>query len=68
MGSVAGVKMHERVCEPYPSDVADAEWKVLEPLLPGPVNLGRPPRYESAVSSCDLLRGALGLFVADAVR
>ena len=26
----------------YPSDVTDAEWKVLEPLLPRPKKTGRP--------------------------
>ena len=31
--------------EPYPSDLTDAEWKLLEPLLPGPKKLGRPARY-----------------------
>ena len=32
--------------EPYPSDLNDAEWALLRPLLPGPPKLGRPPRYE----------------------
>jgi len=31
--------------EPYPSSLTDAEWKLIEPLLPGPKLLGRPPRY-----------------------
>ena len=31
--------------EPYPSDLTDAEWKLLEPLLPGRKKLGRPARY-----------------------
>lgn len=31
--------------EPYPSDLTDAEGKLLEPLLPGPKKLGRPARY-----------------------
>ena len=39
-----GMPTRER--EPYPSDLTDAEWAVLEPLLPGPAKLGRPPRYE----------------------
>ena len=26
----------------YPSDLSDAEWKVLEPLLPKPKGFGRP--------------------------
>ena len=32
--------------EPYPSDLNDAEWALLRPLLPGPPRLGRPPRYD----------------------
>ena len=40
------MEMPTRECEPYPSNLTDAEWKVLEPLLPGPAKLGRPPRYE----------------------
>lgn len=39
-----GMPTRER--EPYPSDLTDAEWKVLEPFIPGPTKLGRPPRYE----------------------
>jgi putative transposase len=31
--------------EPYPSNLTDREWKLIEPLLPGPKVLGRPPRY-----------------------
>jgi len=31
--------------EPYPGDLTDAEWKLLEPLWPGPKKLGRPARY-----------------------
>ena len=38
--------MLKRQRDPYPSDLTDAEWKVLEPLIPGPARLGRPPRYE----------------------
>ena len=30
----------------YPSDLTEAEWAVLQPLIPGPAKLGRPPRYE----------------------
>lgn len=29
----------------YPSDLTDAEWAVLESLIPGDQKLGRPPRY-----------------------
>lgn len=28
--------------KPYPSDLSDAEWKVLEPLLPKPKGFGHP--------------------------
>src|SRR5205807_640062 len=28
--------------KPYPSDLSDAQWAVLEPLLPPPVPAGRP--------------------------
>ena len=38
--------MLKREREPYPSDLTDAEWTILQPLLPGPAQLGRPPRYE----------------------
>lgn len=31
---------------PYPSDLTDEEWKLLEPLLPPPKQTGRKPKYE----------------------
>lgn len=31
--------------EPYPSSLTQAEWKLIEPLVPGPKLFGRPPRY-----------------------
>ena len=31
--------------EPYPSNLTDSEWNLIEPLMPGPSLLGRPPRY-----------------------
>jgi transposase len=31
--------------EPYPSSLPEAEWKLIEPLVPGPKFFGRPPRY-----------------------
>ena len=31
--------------EPYPSNLTDAEWKLVAPLVPGPKLFGRPPRY-----------------------
>jgi len=30
---------------PYPSDLTDAEWLVLGPLIPAPKPGGRPPRH-----------------------
>jgi transposase len=30
----------------YPSDVTDAEWTILEPLLPPRPTMGRPPKHE----------------------
>lgn len=26
----------------YPSDMSDAQWRVLQPLLPGPKGFGHP--------------------------
>ncbi len=31
--------------DPYPSSLTQAEWKLIEPLVPGPKLFGRPPRY-----------------------
>ena len=31
--------------EPYPSSLTQAEWKLIEPLIPGPKLFGRPPCY-----------------------
>ena len=31
--------------ESYPSNLTDAEWNLIEPLIPGPALFGRPPRY-----------------------
>jgi transposase len=31
--------------EPYPSNLTDGEWNLIEPLTPKPGLLGRPPRY-----------------------
>ena len=30
----------------YPTDVTDAEWAILEPLVPAPRPGGRPPRHD----------------------
>jgi putative transposase len=32
--------------QPYPSDLSDEEWKILEPLLPPPAHTGRKRKYE----------------------
>jgi putative transposase len=31
--------------QPYPSDLRDAEWALLQQVLPKPKKPGRPPRY-----------------------
>ncbi len=31
---------------PYPSDLTDEQWELLEPLLPGRALTGRKPKYE----------------------
>ena len=31
--------------EPYPSSLTEAEWILIQPLIPGPKLFGRPPRY-----------------------
>lgn len=30
---------------PYPSDLSDAEWAILAPLLPAPAACGRPRKW-----------------------
>ena len=30
---------------PYPSDLTDVEWWIIEPWLPPPAKLGRPRKY-----------------------
>ena len=32
--------------EPYPSDLTDAQWDILKPLLPPASNLGRPRKND----------------------
>jgi transposase len=34
-----------RARRPYPSDLTDQEWKLLEPLLASPERRGRPPKW-----------------------
>jgi transposase len=29
----------------YPTDLTDAEWTILAPLVPAPLPGGRPPRH-----------------------
>lgn len=44
---------------PYPSDLSDAEWALLEPLIPPPKLGGRPaihPRRELVDAMCYVLR------------
>ena len=35
-------KLHDRCCKRYPSDLTDAEWAHLEPLIPPAKPGGRP--------------------------
>ena len=37
---------HSRETKRYPSDLTDAEWKIVRPLLPGRNRLGRPRRVK----------------------
>ena len=37
--------LHDRSHLRYPSDLTDAEWKVLEPLMPPPAGTGRPREW-----------------------
>ena len=37
--------LHDRSDLRYPSDLTDAEWKVLEPLMPPPACTGRPREW-----------------------
>lgn len=32
--------------KPYPSDLTDAEWAILAPLIPAPKPVGRPPHHD----------------------
>jgi transposase len=51
--------------EIYPSDLTDAEWTLLEPLIPPEKPGGRPREVEMrAVQSADLLRTASWLCLA----
>ncbi len=37
--------MPERRARPYPTDLSDAEWSVLEPLPPAPARTGCPLKW-----------------------
>jgi transposase len=37
--------MPERRPHPFPTDLSDAEWAALEPVLPPPSHLGRPLKW-----------------------
>lgn len=39
----------------YPSDLSDAEWEILKPLLPFPKGLGHPRESEAMIDG-SLLR------------
>ncbi len=41
--------MKEAKRKPYPSDLSDAQWKFIKPLLPPPTDIGRPRVDERAV-------------------
>jgi transposase len=32
--------------QPYPSDLSDREWEIIEPYIPAPKPGGRPPKWE----------------------
>ena len=32
--------------KPYPTDLSDAQWRLLEPLIPAPATNGRSADYE----------------------
>ncbi len=37
--------MRDTACRRYPTDLSDAEWAALEPLLPPPAKTGRPLKW-----------------------
>ena len=51
---------HNRTGLRYASDLTDAEWALLEPLLPPPCDQGRPRCWRMRGGQRDLLRAALG--------
>ena len=41
---------YERRCPRYASDLTDAEWALIEPLMPAPNRIGRPRKTDRARS------------------
>mgnify|MGYP001819779449 FL=1 len=39
-------EQHKRKTQCYPSDLTDAEWKIVWPFLPGRNRLGRPRKVD----------------------
>ena len=44
---------YERKCLGYSSNLSDAEWTTIEPLLPQCNRLGRPPKTSSSAGVID---------------
>ncbi len=60
MWTAATRAQHRRDGLRFPSDLTDAEWAVLAPLLPAPSSVGRPPRWpmrEIVIAIFYVLRG-----------
>jgi transposase len=56
-----------RTRRPYPSDLTDQEWNLLEPLLASPERRGRPPKWPARrVADAVFYSTALRLRLADA--
>ena len=45
MPAIPEVAMYRTRRRPYPSDLSDAEWFLLEPLLASPERRGRRPKW-----------------------
>jgi putative transposase len=46
MSQPGGFRMDPTSRKPYPSDLTDAEWAIIEPLLPPPMPAGAPRRVQ----------------------
>ncbi len=44
MSRLPAIENQER--KPYPSDLSDAEWLILKPLLPRPKGFGHPVKVD----------------------